>query len=204
MKSRLYRLVGRVFTVLPLLFALTFFVYAETEYDCARDIHRYNVTVIRQAEEDTPGERKYVCELCGHNYTEEIPKTGHDFKTERREPACEEDGYEKKICSDCGFILEESFPAIGHAYEGEWFISEEDGGYIYKICANDSSHIIKEPPDALLLLKIEARRVWRRIDLNIADGVLALLCVIALAVFARRIGADREIIRRYRDRGDAA
>ena len=41
------------------------------------ETHEYEVSLIKRAEENTQGLRRYTCQICGYSYDEVIPATGH-------------------------------------------------------------------------------------------------------------------------------
>lgn len=97
------------------------------------------------------GEKKIVvyCKHCGEIISETyetLPKTDHkpsEWKV-TLQPSCTEAGLQVKTCTVCGIELAaETIPALGHLYGG-WITKEAtctEGGYEYRVCGRDSSHI---------------------------------------------------------------
>ena len=64
-----------------------------------------------------PGERAYVCAICGEPVTETIPAMGHDYvETARLDPTCTQPGSVSYKCSRCPDAYAEDLPAPGHDY----------------------------------------------------------------------------------------
>ncbi len=97
------------------------------DFDPNAHTHSYVSFTIIPATCVTNGTTIYTCILCGNNYTEAIPSTGHNsFEWIITENAtCTENGKKVKKCVNCAEILEtETIPATGHN-QGEWVISIE-------------------------------------------------------------------------------
>lgn len=76
---------------------LTVNSYAE-EY---KEEHRYRVEIIKKADKDSDGLRRYTCEDCGYTYTEIIPATGHRWSEWiiDVEPTYEKAGHMYRVCN---------------------------------------------------------------------------------------------------------
>lgn len=63
------------------------------------------------------GEKTLLCSVCGYTYTEELPKTNHDFSIIESilAPTCTTDGSEKQICSMCNEEKTVSIKKTGHS-----------------------------------------------------------------------------------------
>ena len=131
------------------------------------EAHDYEVISTTPATEDSTGEIKYQCTVCGHEYVKELPKLDHTHdmtKTDRVEAKCETAGnIEYYTCSKChktfsdeGGVFEVSeddivIPATGHDYE---VIYEEeatvttDGKKVSKCnnCGDEVTEIIPKLP----------------------------------------------------------
>ena len=71
--------------------------------------HVYTSRIDREPDCTTPGYKTFICDLCGHSYTEAIDALGHDWVTTGtvadvldEEGNVVEKGYEEKTCSRCG------------------------------------------------------------------------------------------------------
>ena len=95
-------------------FTATFNVsVAKSEYD-----HVYTEQVTTPATCSASGVKTFTCSLCGHFYTEPIPKTAHtEVVDEAVEPTCSAEGKtEGKHCSVCGevIIAQNDVPKTAH------------------------------------------------------------------------------------------
>lgn len=99
--------------VLPCKFEGSDFGAKAVEYS-----HHYTEEIIREATCTTAGEKKYICNDCGHSYTEEIPTLDHDYnETVIKAAACTAAGEKKYTCNDCGDAYTEEIPMLGHDYK---------------------------------------------------------------------------------------
>jgi len=89
--------------------------------DCSTGNHNYSV-ITHSATEEEEGVLIYTCSLCGYEYIEVIPATGHDWSEwfTDIEASCTEEGHQYRICSrytDAVHTEEQAIPAPGHDYE---------------------------------------------------------------------------------------
>ena len=84
------------------------------------------------------------CNNCEYTTYEEIPATGHDFKTIEVEATCYDRGYAYNIClNDCGYVSSNLWetPALGHELirvEEKKPTCEEDGWPMHYACTRCS------------------------------------------------------------------
>ena len=87
------------------------------------------------------------CDSLISQTTAILPKTDHTWPsswTVVQQATCTENGLQVKNCTVCGTLLaSEIIPALGHSW-GSWTTVQatcEVGGYEYRVCGRDSSHI---------------------------------------------------------------
>lgn len=73
--------------------------------------HSYTMTVTKATCTEN-GVKTYTCE-CGDSYTEAIPATGHDYRSEiTTPPAVDSEGVRTYTCGSCGDTYTESIPRL--------------------------------------------------------------------------------------------
>ena len=85
--------------------------------------HEYESEVTFEPTCDSIGKMTYVCIVCGHSYSEEIPATGeHLFESFIvSEPTCGISGEMGYECIECGHYYSEEIPATGeHVYDDDY------------------------------------------------------------------------------------
>ena len=94
------------------------------------------------------GIKTYSC-ACGETYTEEIPATGHTYKTVVIAPTCEAKGYTSHVC-DCGKALIDNYvDALGHnktQHEAQAATCTEKGWEAYETCSRCDYTTYEEIP----------------------------------------------------------
>lgn len=119
MMKRLPAILICIFTS-ALLFCLPFTaVFAASTYDCAAGRHKDVVILEKQATETKDGEITYRCELCGREYIDNIPATGHKWSAwiADKVPTCTEAGRQHKTCTlHAPHDETETIPALGHRF----------------------------------------------------------------------------------------
>ena len=79
--------------------------------------HSYSYKVLTAAGCETEGMRACTCTLCGYQYTEAVPATGHSYKSTVTPPNCVASGYTTYTCSNCGNSYKDNYTnAAGHYY----------------------------------------------------------------------------------------
>ena len=70
---------------------------------CQEGEHHYEVTLKKQADAEEAGLRLYVCSVCGDDYEEIIPSSGHVWSEweERKAATCMEVGERVRHCVNC-------------------------------------------------------------------------------------------------------
>lgn len=82
--------------------------------DCS---HSYSYKVLTAAGCETEGTRICTCSLCGYQYTETIPATGHSYGTAVTAPTCVSRGYTTYTCRNCSYSYKSNYTdATGHHY----------------------------------------------------------------------------------------
>ena len=80
--------------------------------------HSYSSTVTKAATCTSTGVRTYICESCGHSYTESIAKTSHSYSSAvTTQPTCTNAGVRTYTCAYCGGSYTESIAKIEHIYD---------------------------------------------------------------------------------------
>lgn len=84
--------------------------------------HNYSSKIIRQPGCMKNGVREYKCEICGHQYTEEIPAIGHLHTRicNVQEATCMTEGYSgDTYCEDCGEKISSGWKVAetGHTWD---------------------------------------------------------------------------------------
>lgn len=82
-------------------------------------MHSFSSEIITPPTCTAAGIRKYTCTICGEEYTETIPSTGHkyDAGVVVTPPTCTTAGIRKYTCTVCGATYTETIPATGHKYD---------------------------------------------------------------------------------------
>ncbi|MBQ7173225.1 MAG: hypothetical protein IJR88_03830 [Clostridia bacterium] len=76
-----------------------------------------NGSVTTTATCTTSGVKTFTCSRCKGTRTEEIPATGHDYKTSVVPQTCDEQGYTAHTCSRCGDVYKDAYTdALGHIW----------------------------------------------------------------------------------------
>lgn len=102
-----------LFTIL--LCCLTCMPAAAESAQCAQGQHDFD-TVIVDATDTADGSISYTCRICGYNYTESIPATGHQWSNwiTDKEPTCGSEGHAYRYClKNDDAREEETFAATG-------------------------------------------------------------------------------------------
>ncbi len=80
--------------------------------------HSYSSTVTKQATCTAAGVKTFICESCGHSYTESIAKKGHSYSSAvTKQPSCGSSGVRTFTCSNCGSSYTESIAMLSHSYD---------------------------------------------------------------------------------------
>ena len=80
--------------------------------------HAYSDAVTVPPSCENAGVRTYVCDHCGHTYTEAVSALGHDYKAAVTDPDCENKGYTTHTCAVCGHsYIDSEVAALGHDYD---------------------------------------------------------------------------------------
>lgn len=104
--------------------------------------------VVKQSGCSETGIRQRICKDCNQSQEEEIASAKtHDYEEITYPATCTEDGEIIKKCKNCGDTKKtEILAAIGHNY-GEEIVkqeaTEDREGIVWRICANDESHILE-------------------------------------------------------------
>lgn len=123
--------------------------------------HQYSITVITEATEDTDGQCRYTCDICGRTFLETIPRSGHIWGAWQitKEPGCTEAGEERRQCTKYPDAPHEEcreVPALGHDF-GEW-VTDRDAsvfheGHACRVCGrcNETEEMMLEkiPPNKM-------------------------------------------------------
>lgn len=80
--------------------------------------HSYDSEITVQASCNQPGEIRYNCTKCGHQYTQTIAQLAHEYETQVVAPTCQNNGYTLFTCKLCGdsYIGEET-EIVDHKFE---------------------------------------------------------------------------------------
>ncbi|MBQ2848040.1 MAG: hypothetical protein IJE74_07270 [Clostridia bacterium] len=85
--------------------------------------HSYESKVTTESTCEATGVKTFTCSVCGDNYTEVIPATGHTEVIDKAvAPTCTETGLTQgSHCSECDKVLiaQEVVSSLGHSYEGK-------------------------------------------------------------------------------------
>ena len=108
--------------------------------------------------EDKGVETQVCANDASHKVTRPVDALGHDFDYENpvvtKEPTCDKDGVKTFKCTrnGCNGSTTEPVAKLGHKY-GDWKVTTEptceDKGVETQVCANDASHKVTRPVDAL-------------------------------------------------------
>lgn len=85
--------------------------------------HEYAERITTQATCKREGIKTYTCS-CGHNCTESIEKTSHQYQETIVAPTCTDDGYILYSCSCGDSYKRQTTGAIGHSWES-WKVTKE-------------------------------------------------------------------------------
>lgn len=122
--------------------------YENKETDKKAAGHDYKNKIIKESTCGKNGEVSFSCTVCNDTYVDTIPASEHDYKEKLlKKSACEDEGEVEFACSICSDRYIQKTQSIGHDYS-EWVIeresTEDDCGIRYKVCSNDSTHIVQE------------------------------------------------------------
>lgn len=80
----------------------------DVEFICE---HSYLELVQKQPTCTDSGETDFFCHLCGHKYSETVPKTGHKYTSKVVKPTYDSNGYTEHTCSVCGSSYKDDYTA---------------------------------------------------------------------------------------------
>lgn len=107
--------------------------------DCAQGNHQDIILAQTPPTETEDGSVTYQCTVCGREYTDNLPPTGHHWDNwiTEKAPTCTKEGLRSRICSLHGDHTEyEVVPALGHHYEQHIKEpSETEAGLITYTCS---------------------------------------------------------------------
>ncbi len=86
------------------------------KYNIIKCDHKYKLLSTKPSNCTQDGEKKYICELCGHEKTETIPKS-HNYVTEEVAPNCTTKGYTLHKCTRCGESYKDTYTnTVAHKF----------------------------------------------------------------------------------------
>ena len=86
----------------------------ETDKNHLATGHSHEAKITKAPTCTESGVKTFTCH-CGDTYTETIPATGHDYKSQIVAPTCTDKGYTIKTCSKCNDVIYTNYTdALGH------------------------------------------------------------------------------------------
>lgn len=113
------------------------------------DNHDITSTTTVTCTED--GTATYTCSICGYNYEENSPATGHNYSETVVSPTCSAQGYTEYVCQNCGdTYIDNTTDIIPHEYvENVTAPTCTEQGYTTYTCKNCGDTYTADYTDAL-------------------------------------------------------
>lgn len=85
----------------------------------------------------TKGSKYSICSVCDKRQDEDIPETGHSYKSTEVKPTCTEDGFTRHVCTTCNASYSDGYTeAMGHDFAEKTIAPTcENKGYTLYTCS---------------------------------------------------------------------